>query len=244
MKRFVKTIFWQSLLWILPISAQAQFTFATNNGTITITGYTGPGGNVTIPSATNGYPVTCIGDFAFRICPGPTSMTIPSSITNIGRGAFCGCISATNFTVDAANPNYASAGGALFDKAMTTLIQCPGGMTGSFAISNGVTNIGNDAFLDCSGLTNVMISDSVTSISREAFHSCSGLTSMMIPNSVTNVGAEAFYFCSGLTSVSIGNGVTSISEEEFEGCSRLTSVTIPDSVVTIAGGETVGVHAS
>ena len=41
MKRFAKTIFWQFLLWVLPISAQAQFTFTTNNGVITITGYTG-----------------------------------------------------------------------------------------------------------------------------------------------------------------------------------------------------------
>ena len=48
-----------------PAVAQAQFTFATNNGTITITGYTGPGGAVTIPDTTNGYPVTSIGDYAF-----------------------------------------------------------------------------------------------------------------------------------------------------------------------------------
>ena len=33
----------------------------TNNGTITITGYTGPGGAVTIPGTINGLPVTSIG---------------------------------------------------------------------------------------------------------------------------------------------------------------------------------------
>ncbi len=37
------------LLLALPEAVQAQFTFTTNNGAITITGYTGPGGDVTIP---------------------------------------------------------------------------------------------------------------------------------------------------------------------------------------------------
>jgi hypothetical protein len=49
------------LLFALPAVVQAQFNYTTNNGTITITGYTGPGGDVTIPSATNGLPVTSIG---------------------------------------------------------------------------------------------------------------------------------------------------------------------------------------
>ena len=46
----------------LPAAVQAQFTYTTNNGTITITGYTGSGGAVTIPGTINGLPVTSIGD--------------------------------------------------------------------------------------------------------------------------------------------------------------------------------------
>ena len=48
------------LLLALPVALQAQFNFTTNNGTIAITKYTGPGGDVTIPSTTNGLPVTSI----------------------------------------------------------------------------------------------------------------------------------------------------------------------------------------
>ena len=55
------------LLLALPAVVQAQFTYTTTNGTITITGYTGPGGWVTIPSTINGLPVTSIGDYAFAI---------------------------------------------------------------------------------------------------------------------------------------------------------------------------------
>jgi len=47
------------LLGGLP-AAQAQFTYVTNNGTLTITGYGGSDGTVTIPSAINGLAVTMI----------------------------------------------------------------------------------------------------------------------------------------------------------------------------------------
>ena len=44
------------LLLALPAAVQAQYTDTTNNGTITITGYTGSGGAVTIPDTINGLP--------------------------------------------------------------------------------------------------------------------------------------------------------------------------------------------
>jgi hypothetical protein len=66
------------LLLTLPVVVEAQFTYTTNNGTITITGYNGPGGAVTIPNTFNGLPVTGIGTRAF-VSAGPTltSVTIP-----------------------------------------------------------------------------------------------------------------------------------------------------------------------
>ena len=52
---------------MLPTAVQAQFTYVTNNGTITITGGSGgcPSGALTIPDTINGLPVTSIGDWAF-----------------------------------------------------------------------------------------------------------------------------------------------------------------------------------
>jgi hypothetical protein len=74
------------------LSAQAQFDYTTNNGTVTITSYTGPGGSVTIPDTINGLPVTSIGDYAFywRTSLGVTltSITIPGSVTSIGVYTF------------------------------------------------------------------------------------------------------------------------------------------------------------
>src|ERR1051325_10680402 len=79
-----------SLPVLMPFTeAQAQdFTYTTNNGTITITGYTGPGGNVTIPSVITGLPVTVIGDKAFYFVTGLTGVNIPDSVTSIGDDGF------------------------------------------------------------------------------------------------------------------------------------------------------------
>ena len=93
-----------------------------------------------------------------------------------------------------------------------------------------VTNIGADAFYNCSGLTSVTISDSVTSIGNHAFCVCRGLTSVTIPDSVTSIGFQAFYSCSGLTSVSIGNGVTNIGEYAFEDCKELRCLIVGSGV--------------
>lgn len=97
-----------------------------------------------------------------------------------------------------------------------------------------VTGIGNNAFIDCSGLTSVTISNGVTSIGEAAFRWCSGLTSVTIPNSVTSIGSFAFSGCSSLTSISIPNSVTSIGRYAFSACSSLTSITLPNSVTSIS----------
>ena len=96
-----------------------------------------------------------------------------------------------------------------------------------------VTNIGEYAFMDCSGLTSITIPNSVTSIGKDAFFGCSALPSITIPNSVTSIGEGAFYDCSGLTSITIPNSVTSIGKNAFYSCSALTSITIPNSVTSI-----------
>ena len=100
-------------------------------------------------------------------------------------------------------------------------------------IEEGVTNIGNWAFSECSSLTSITIPDSVTNIGAAAFDSCGSLTSITIPGSVTSIGTGAFYNCSGLTSITIPDSVTNIGAAAFDSCGSLTSIVIPNSVTSI-----------
>jgi BspA type Leucine rich repeat region (6 copies) len=85
------------LLLTSALLVEAQFNYTTNNGTITITGYTGSGGAVSIPDTIDGLPVTTIGYSAFWSYS-LTAVTIPNSVTSIGDSAFGKC-SLTNVTV-------------------------------------------------------------------------------------------------------------------------------------------------
>ena len=100
-------------------------------------------------------------------------------------------------------------------------------------IPESVTNIGNYAFNNCTGLTSIVIPEGVTSIGEGAFNGCTGLTSIVIPEGVTSIDGYAFKGCTGLTSIVILEGVTSIGYEMFCSCTGLTSIVIPEGVISI-----------
>ncbi len=208
------------LLLILPAVAQAQFYYETNNGAITITGYFGPGGDVTIPATIDGLPVTHIGDNAFA-SSGLTSIVIPNSVTSIGDRAFLFCSGLTSVVIGG---GVTSIGGGAFAGCFSLT---------SMVIPGSVKSIGGGAFYNCSGMTSVVIGTGVTNIGAAAFQSCSSLTSIVIPDSVTSIGggpyaynSGAFAECSSLTSVVIGKGVTSIADNAFYACPSVTNFAV------------------
>jgi len=206
-----------------PYSTPAtDFTYLNNSGTITITDYVGSDSYVLIPPTIAGNPVTTINDHVFYNQAGLTSVTIPASVTRIGDGAFAGCPNLTSIAVDPANPNYASADGVLFDKAFTTLLQCPAGLNGGYVISNNVTSLGNEAFENCAGLTSILIGSGVTNVGNSAFSDCFNLASLTLPGRVTSLGDAAFGGCSNLTSITIPASVSNVGVGAFANCSRLT----------------------
>jgi len=233
-------------LLTLPAAVRAQFICTTNNGTLTITGYTGPGGDVAIPDTIDSLPVIAIADFAFYASTGLTSVTIPGSVTKIGSEPFLFCTNLTAIMVDPANTSYSDVAGVLCSNDRRTLVEYPCGKTGDYTIPAGVTSIGDYAFNRCINLTGLVIPNSVTSIGYMAFTSCTALTNATIGNGVTRITQCAFKMCTNLMSVTIPNSVTRIEGEAFVSC-NLTNVTIPSSVteimpVAFTGPTLIGVY--
>ncbi len=138
-----------SMLVLAPHTAVAdtsgdyQYTTTGSPAVATITGYTGDGGAITIPSTLGGYPVAAIGDDAFYFSTSIVSVTIPNSVTTIGAGAFGYCMSLASVTI----PNSVTTIGA-------------GAFTHSYYLTsvtmgNGATSIGDNTFDSCHALTSV-----------------------------------------------------------------------------------------
>lgn len=107
----------------------------------------------------------------------------------------------------------------------------------SVQIPDTVTEIGSNAFYNCTSLESVTIQDNkpscVKKIGRQAFMFCSVLTDIPILDSVTEIDSEAFHHCEELDTVTIPEGVTSVADGMFRYCYNLHTVTLPDSVTAI-----------
>ena len=183
--------------------------------------YNGFDANVVIPDS-----VKKIGNSAFSFKSNIVSVVIPKSVTEIKNGAFFNCpalkkldltestctISGKMFMncskleeikVSDKNKNYKSIDGVLFDKSGKKLLFCPEAKKGKYIIPKGVKEIGENAFLGCSNLTDIKIPEGVVKIGDSAFSGCKGLTVMVLPKSAKKIGEKVFWCCSSLSNVTV-----------------------------------------
>jgi hypothetical protein len=133
------------------------------------------------------------------------------------------CTRLTEIIVSQTNPNYISVDGNLYSKDQKVLIQYAAGkIDSSFVIPNGVTKIGDAAFLSCYNLTHVVIPNGVTEIDDHAFQFCN-LSSIEIPDGVSRIGQNAFYGCD-FSEVTIPASVTEFGYGVFDSCENLKTV--------------------
>ena len=104
------------------------------------------------------------------------------------------------------------------------------GPGGDVVIPEGVTEIGDRAFYECSDLESVVIPAGVTKISRSAYSKCTWLRQVEIPSSVTEIGDFAFYACFALRGIILPDGITKIGKRAFAYCTKMQSIVIPENV--------------
>ncbi len=201
--------------------------------------------------------------YAFDVCVGLTSITLPDTLTSIGVSAFSGCTGLTEMELPQGVTSIENS--AFKDCASLTAITIPGTVTTigesafagctaltEVAFPNTLTAIGASAFKDCTGLTAVTVPDRVTEIGSAAFKGCTALESIALPfvgmtkNGTENVhfgyifGASSYYYNDDYVPTSLKNvaitGGTSIPVHAFDACVGLASVTLPGTVSSIGDG--------
>ncbi len=166
------------------------------------------------------YAVTGIEEYAFYQSK-VTSVTLPETITTIGKRAFTGCKSLNALTL----PSGVTSIGDYAFNGCTSL--------SAMVIPEGVTTIGESTFRGCTILASVTLPEGITSIGKYAFYECKALAAIGIPSTVTSIGEYAFYQCDALTSAVVPEGVTAIGQYTFASCDNLTSVILPETVTSI-----------
>lgn len=206
--------------------------------------------------------VTTIDELAFHNCA-MTDLVIPDSVTTLGERAFQSCTKLKNITmsdklkskIDIKSvfkntrwlqeqyPQY------VYDIDSSGCLIAYRGSESKVIIPDGVTRIGESAFILYKGLKSVTIPKGVYSIQKCAFLSCQNLTSVVLPVSVGYISPQAFDFCYVLTDVfyagsesqkgniTVDTGNTYLQQAlwhvNYVDYTTLLTLTLPESLITI-----------
>ena len=162
-------------------------TVTTEDGGTNIAGLLTYQGDVNIPAAVSGKPVTAIDQYAFSGNLHLLSVTIPNTVKEIGPESFAQCAKLTIVNLPEGITEIKA--GTFCGKSVSTI-----------AVPNSVKKIGRFAFLKDTQLTSITFgADSqLETIDASAFSGCTALTELTLPATVKSIGKQCFNGCSKL----------------------------------------------
>ena len=147
-----------------------------------------------------------------------TSVTIPNSVTSIGKGSFEGCSNLTSVVWNAKNCSDFSYDSSPF-KGLTSIK--------TFKVGNEVERIPAYLCYGLTGLTSVNIGNSVTSIGKGSFEGCSNLTSVVWnAKNCSDFSFSTFYGSTNIKTFEVGSEVERIPARLCDGLTGLTSIKV------------------
>ena len=171
--------------------------------------------SVSIPDS-----VTSIGKYAFKNCVKLVNISIPDSVTVISDGAFYGCkkLLSIHWAESLEQINYEAFENCVSLEAIT--------------FPKTINTIGPSAFSDCTSLSSISFTDNnkggaYVDIQSSAFSNCTALENISFSKNVRYLGDSSFSGCSSLTNVELDDAITTIERFAFCNCSSLKSITLP-----------------
>ena len=183
---------------------------------------------ITFEDETNPTKITSISSEA-------TEIIVPTTVTEVGNGAFKGLTSLTR--VEFLGSGSLTLGKEAFS-GCTNLVEVilPNSVTEipencfynckamtSFEVPSSLTKLGAYAFDNCTKLESIELPEGIVEIPRYCFSGCSALSEAPIPSTVLRI-YEYAYSHSGLTGINIPKGTEAIHTGAFYYCTKLTSV--------------------
>ena len=229
--------------FFLPLTSNAEnvsvndIWYSLNSKTLTaevVQSQTAYQGAVVVPSAFaydgSTYTVVSIAAKAFSGSSSLTSISIPSSIVQIGKEAFRSCSGLTAVHITDVAAWCAVQFGDYDSNPLVYAhnLYLNGSLLEHLTVPAQVETIGGRAFSGCTALKTVTLSYGVASVGDYAFSNCSGIATLSFPATLTSLGEGAFSFCGAISSLRIPVGLQAVGSSAFYGCSGLTAVHITD----------------
>ena len=177
--------------------------------------------SVTLPSS-----ATQLANEMFYGCTKLTAIDLPDSLTHLGRMTFA-CTGLISVTIPANVTELSYKTGLKDSGHSVTTSTDPVGSTGYTGTYTAAT------FAGCLNLTTVTLHENVRILGNAVFHNCPKLSNLGNTTGLEIIGAYAFYGCTSLTSISLPKFVGKISTttvsgyKMFAGCSLLSTASIP-----------------
>lgn len=193
-------------------------------------------------AATYDIPDTCdtVGTQSFYGAVNLTSLTVPTSVKNIGAKAFAQCNALEEITLPFLGGNaednntfnyvfgsdsWSSYGGV--PQSLKTVTVLTDALVGS-------------AFYHCTYIENIYLPNckKLTEIPYECFADCTALHTLsfgntssqdgmvVIPDSVAVIGLDAFRSCASIRGITLGRGTTTLEEGAFRDCTSLAQFAV------------------
>lgn len=236
----------------VPTEKGTLYALAEDSG-ICIDHYEGEDEKIEIPASLEGRPVTKIGAYAFAKNKTISAITLPDTVEEIGKEAFCNMKQLTQASL---SKNLKTIGIGAFRYSGLTQIDIPESVESirraAFADSaltsadlpEGISLIGSMPFADCAHLTEIRIGDGnpnyktadgvlYTADGKVLIqYPCAAADEYAVPEGTEEIGYGAFS-SSGIREISLPSSLRTIGNFAFYDCSKLSSLQLPDSLESI-----------